>query len=376
MLRKMILTILALMLFLLPAQAEEAVLQNIAVQEVAAQLGENSVCYPQLNGMADEALQQKINDDIVLSSGVSSHMITLLTLASQQTLTVDYDAWLSDELFSVVISAKGKLPQKRDGHSYTALTYDLKTGERVTLDALFADVDAAVARMEELAVETLSEELNGYLEYSDITPLPVDSFTLDEDGITFWYPAEQFSLASGYSGACQFWYAELADYWLEQPAEETDAGERRALIETLVEEGRIPHVPVMLGDDMQTIADEYRLLRTPDEFPGGRYFIMEAPAFRSILLISDSIQWDYSESVLEGIQLRRGELCGLVIGRTDRESWQQLLGEPDSVISMSENMAYDYGLYEGVCDVYRFGENELRLYADAENTLRTIQLCK
>lgn len=376
MLRKTLLMLLAMMLFLFPAQAEETALQEITIQEVAAQLGENSVRYPQLNGMADEALQQKINDDIVLSSGVSNHMITLLTLTGQQTLTVDYDAWLNDEIFSVVISAKGKLPQKRDGHSYTALTYDLATGERVTLDALFADVDAAVACMEEMALTTLSEELNGYLEYSDITPLPVESFTLNEDGITFWYPAEQFSLASGYSGACQFWYAELADYWLEQPAEEADDAERKAMIEKLAAEGRLPHVPVTLGDNMQEIADEYRLLRTPDEFPGGRYFIMEDPAFRSILLISDSIQWDYADSVLEGIQLRRGELGGLVIGQTARDGWQQLLGEPASVIVMTENMAYDYGLYEGVCDVYRFGENELRLYADAENTLRTIQLCK
>ena len=376
MLRKTLLMLLAMMLFLFPAQAEETALQEITIQEVAAQLGENSVRYPQLNGMADEALQQKINDDIVLSSGVSNHMITLLTLTGQQTLKVDYDAWLNDEIFSVVISAKGKLPQKRDGHSYTALTYDLATGERVTLDALFADVDAAVAWMEEMALTTLSEELNGYLEYSDITPLPGESFTLNEDGITFWYPAEQFSLASGYSGACQFWYAELADYWLEQPADEADDAERKAMIEKLAAEGRLPHVPVKLGDNMQEIADEYRLLRTPDEFPGGRYFIMEDPAFRSILLISDSIQWDYADSVLEGIQLRRGELCGLVIGQTARDGWQQLLGEPASVIVMTENMAYDYGLYEGVCDVYRFGENELRLYADAENTLRTIQLCK
>ena len=376
MLRKTIMMILTLMLFLFPAQAEETALQEITIQEVVTQLGENSVRYPQLNGMADEALQQKINDDIVLSSGVSNHMITLLTLTGQQTLTVDYDAWLSDEIFSVVISAKGKLPQKRDGHSYTALTYDLETGERVTLDALFADVDAAVAYMEEIALATLSEELNGYLEYSDVTPLPVDSFTLNDDGITFWYPAEQFSLASGYSGACQFWYSELDGLWLDTSDEELSDVERKALIEALAAEGRIPHVPVSLGDNMQAIADEYRLLRTPDEFPGGCYFIMEDPAFRSILLISDSIQWDYADSVLEGIQLRRGELCGLVIGQTARDSWQQLLGEPASVITMTENMAYDYGLYEGVCDVYHFGENELRLYADAENTLRTIQLCK
>jgi len=368
--KTMLCLIAAMMLIFSQAYAEE-----ITIQDTVTQIGESSVRYPQLNGMKDADVQQKINDDIVLSAGVANHMVSLVTLTGQQTLVVDYDAYLSEDMFSVIISAKGKLPQKRDGHAYTALTYDLATGERVTLDALFADVDAAVARMEEIVQESLSEELNGYLEYSDITPLPVGSFTLDENGITFWYPAEQFSLSSGYSGACQFWYAELNGLWKEElPA--ADAETRKASVEQLVSEGAVPQLPVKIGDNMQLAADEYRLLRTPDEFPGGRYFVMEDPAFRSIMVISDSLQQNYSESVVEGLQLRRGEFCGFVIGQTEREAWLELLGEADTVIAMSENMAYDYGLYEGVCDVYRFGGNELRLYADAESILRTIQICK
>ncbi|MBR6569308.1 MAG: hypothetical protein IKK75_02530 [Clostridia bacterium] len=350
--------------------------EEITISEVLTESGSNSVRYPQLAGMQDEAVQQKINDDIVLSSGVTNHMISLLTLVGQQTLNVDYDAYLDEEIFSVIISAKGKLPQKRDGHAYTALTYDLATGERLTLDALFADVDAAVAAMEEKVVDTLSEELNGYLEYSEITPLPVDSFTLDEHGITFWYPAEQFSLLSGYSGACQFWYSELEGLWLNDPTTELTADEQKAAIEQSVSSGVIPHVPVSIGGSVREAADAYRLLRTPDEFPGGRYFVMEHPAFRSIMVISDAMQAEYDASVVEGIQLRRGDLHGLLIGQTAQTEWLELLGEPDETLIMTENMAYDYALSEGLCDMYLFGENELRLYADTDGILYAIQICK
>ena len=38
------------------------------------------MAYPQLIGMADEAVQKKINDDIVRSSGVANHLVTLATL--------------------------------------------------------------------------------------------------------------------------------------------------------------------------------------------------------------------------------------------------------------------------------------------------------
>ncbi len=353
----------------------QAAAEEITIEEVRTQMGENVVVYPQLKGMDDETVQQKINDDIVASSGVTNHMVSLFTLSGQQKLNVTYDAYLNDGIFSTVISAKGRLPKVRDGHSYTALTYDLKTGERLTLDQVFADVDAAVALMEEKAVETLSEELNGYMEYSEVTPLPVDSFTLDEDGITFWYPAEQFSLVSGWSGACQFWYEELQGLLLnERPSLTTD--EQKAAIEKSVADGVLPHVPVQMGQNMQEIADAYRLLRTPDEFPGGRYFLMEHPAFRSVLVISDSLQADYAASVVEGIQLRRGGLHGLLIGKTLQQEWRELLGEPESSLVMTESMAYDYGLCEGSYDVYHYGANELRLYADTDGALYAIQLCK
>ena len=364
----------ALMMLFSLAQARA---QALSIQDVTMQMGHNSVAYPQLSGLSDENVQKKINDDVVLSSGMTNHMVTLATLAAgQQKLTVTYEASVVEErVFSVVISAKGKLPGVRDGHAYTALCYDLTTGERLALEDLFTDAASAVERMETIAQATLPEELNGYMEYTDVVPLPQNSFTLDENGITFWYPAEQFSLLSGYSGACQFWYSELDGLWRGEEQPMTDAL-RRAAIEEAASSGQLPHVPAVMGESMQALAERYRLLRTPDEFPGGRYFVMEDPRFRQILVISDALQQGYDASVVEGVQLRRGGLYGLNIGTTVRTEWRSLLGEPDETLSFTESMAYDYGLKTGQCDVYHYGENELRLHADEQGVLCAIQLCK
>lgn len=346
------------------------------VSEVKTEVGENYVIYPQLEGLEDEAVQRRINDQIVAASGVTEHLITLVSIGQNPwTLRVDGEAslWREDTL-SVLISARGKLPGERDGHRYTALCFDLRTGDRLPLEDVFTDVDEAVARMEAIALESLSEELNGYLEASDLTPLPRDAFTLDERGITFWYPSDQFRLLSGYAGAVQFWYEELDGLWKRPETEPLTGAEILSGVRKSVEAGALPKVPAQMGQPVRELTEAYRLLREPDAFPGGRYYVLEDPAFRGVLIISDAL--DDGSSVVEGIQLKRGGLCGLRIGTTSQEDWRGALGDPDEEIQMTQSMAYDYNLPEGQCDVYHFGTNELRLYAGETGVLSAIQLCK
>ena len=348
-------------------------LGEMKISEIRTELGDNHVRYPQLEGMADAAIQSRINDDIVLSSDVSNHLVTLVTLGQNPwKLRVDHQSSILDEkVFSTVISAKGRIGNQRDAHVYTARTYDLTTGERLVLEDLFIDVEEAVERMERIAEESLLEELNGYLEFSDLTPLPRDSFTLDETGITFWYPAQQFSLLSGYAGAVQFWYEELDGLWRTDAGESLTSQEQKARIVQSVENGELPNVPARMSQPMEEVTERYRLLRTPDEFPGGRYFVMEDPAFRSILIISDALESEF----VEGIQLKRGGLHGLLIGKTQQEEWRKVLGSPVEKVPVTQNMAYDYHLPMGSYDIYHFGAHELRLHADEAGTLCAIQLC-
>lgn len=388
MMKKLFAALLAL-LWLMPGfvLAEKAPSQ-LTVEETRTQIGDNFVSYPQLKGMEDTTVQAQINDDIVLSARVTEHLLTLVTLGDNSWgLHVSYQVLMKrDGVLSVLIDAEGKMPNGRQGQEYTALTYDLTTGDRLTLDALFADSASAVSAMEEWAEASLEAEMTGYTEHNAVSPLPVDSFTLDEDGLTFWYPADQLQWLSGYSGACQFRYDELQSLLRTEsdalPArlglleEKLSAQTAAELIAQSVQSGKLPNLPVSLGDSIPQVTESYRLSRTPDAFPGGRYFVLEAPAFREILVISDSLEGDDANAVVEGIQQRRGGLAGLMIGKATRQEWQTILGQPDENVILSENMAYDYGLPAGQYDLYLFGENELRLYADENGILSAIQLGK
>ena len=359
------------------SRAEEA-----KVEDVSATMGENTVRYPQLSGLPDSSVQKKINDGVVQSGGIPSLLVKLTTGGSLQ---ADYQCFWNEWIFSTLLTVEEKQAGSRRKQSETALTYDLSDGERLTLDRLFSDPAEAVRRMEAMAEASLGREMTEYMENRDVTPLPEDSFTMDEWGITFHYPSGQLAFASGAAGAVQFFYDELDDLWLADedslPAKMglrsalMTATEQKTALEAAVTVGKLPMLPVTLGQSMTEIVEQYRLVRTPDAFPGGRYFLMEAPLFRDIYLISDDMQAGYDHSVLRGIQLRRGSLYGLKVGTSLRTEWQSSLGEPAEEITLTESMAYDYQLSAGTCDVYRFGEHELRLYADETGVLSCIQLC-
>jgi len=355
------------------------------VAEVAIEIKTNSIVYPQLEGLEDEAIQRFINDDIAEKAGIAMHLVTVSALREGGWgLHITYESFLQNNLFSVVISAKGEMPNGREGQQYTALCYDLATGTALTPECIFTDAEAAIAWMEEQAEETLGEEVFGYLEKSSLVPFPAVNFSMDADGITFYYPFEQFAWLSGYSGACQFDYGELSDYirWDELTAltgfakpiyDDTQA---REMIEQLCAQGRLPRIPTAIGDNMTEIIAQYRLMREPDLYPGGRYYQLEAPQFRRVQILTDALEKGYERSQVLGFQVMRGELFGIHIGVTSQERWREILGEPQSTVVFSQSLAYDYSLPAGKGDYYIFGSYQLRLYADGSGRLHSIRLSK
>lgn len=351
------------------------------------EIGENAVRYPQLSGHADEAVQAAINSDIIISGGISSHIVTLGTLnGNPWGLQVTYKDYLGDGFYSVMLEADGKQPDGRDGNSVIALTYDLSTGKRMDLSRLFADPEQAVAFMEDLAEASIGMEMTEYMDYTDVRPLPVNNFYMDDTGITFCYPSRQLCYLSGNAVSCHFLYEELTSLLLTD--EEglpfamgligtalTDE-ESRSLIISAVEAGQLPCVPVAIDQPLQPIVESGKLLREPDTFPGGRYFLLEAPEYRSIYLISDNMQPGYENSALTGIQQRRGGIGGIVVGESTREQWLSILGQPDETIEFTENMAFDYQLPVGLSDHYSFGDHVIRFHSDENGVLFAIQLNK
>ena len=356
-----------------------------AIKAVQTQIGANMISYPQLEGLQNAQIQQQINDAIVEKGKIAQRMVTLTTLeATGNQLKVDYEAFLTDDVFSTVINAVGTMENGRDGQEYAALSYNLLTGEPLTLKDLFQDPEAAVTYMEETLMSTYVDEISSYLENGELTPLPRDSFSLDADGITFYYPRRQFSMLSGYSGAAQFNYDELAVFFRTDqdalavrlgmlPTKLTD-GQIKAGVREAVEKGMLPHTRVTLGQPMTEAIAAYRLLRTPDQYPGGRYFQLEAPAFRQVLVLSDALTSGWENSKVEGILTYRANLYGIRSGSTTQSRWREILGTPENSVAFDEDMAGNYGFPVGTADYYTFGEHQLLLYADENGMLLAVRL--
>ena len=228
--------------------------ETVKVEEISAAMGESKVCYPQLSGLSDPAVQKKINDDVVQSGDIPSLLVKLTTGGSVQ---ADYQCFWNEWVFSALLTVEEKQAGSRREQSETALTYDLSDGEKLTLDRLFSDSAEAVRQMEAMAETSLGQEMTEYMDNRDVTPLPKDSFTMDEWGITFHYPVSQLSFASGVAGAVQFFYDELYGLWLTDenslPAKmglrsaQMTASEQKNAVAAAVTAGKLPMLPVTLG---------------------------------------------------------------------------------------------------------------------------------
>ena len=76
----------------------------------------------------------------------------------------------------------------------------------------------------------------------------------------------------------------------------------------------LPHVRAKLGQSMTELVNKFRLLRTPDQYPGGRYFQMESPAFRQVLVLTDALTTGWDSSQVNGLLSYRANLFGIKTG--------------------------------------------------------------
>lgn len=369
----------------LPGGAARAQAAAPTVRDVTVAMGENVIHYPQLEGLADAQAQQAINDAVVEKAKIAQRMVTLATLKPGGTdLTVRYESYLKNDVFATLISAVGVMENGRAGQEYAACAFHLSTGQAVTLAELFSDPQAAVDAMEAILARTYLDELGSYAENASLSPLPQDAFYLDQDGITFYYDRKQFSLVTGYAGAANFNYGELSSLLLADPQglpatqgflpqALTDA-QIKAAVAYAASQGTLPHVRARLGDSMAELIAQYRLLREPDQYPGGRYCQLEAPAFRQVLVMTDTLSAGYETSVVTGLLTFRADLYGLRAGVTVQARWREVLGEPASTVAFDESMAASYGLPTGTADYYDFQGAQLMMYADETGVLAAVRL--
>lgn len=376
--------LILLTLLVFPALSESVPSASApTVTDCGLDLAGSGVHYPQLSGMANAQLQESVNARILAEGHVETYLNRLPLLMQNPTgMTVDYDATLTGDIFSCVLSAEGALTEGRPTHVWHTLNIDLTTGEDITLADLFLDPDAALEALTDYLDWTVSPALSAHLQNSSLTPLP-EAFALSAAGLTLYYPIGQLSTLSDRAGAITVLWYELrehlrlgegsvlrrigAEAMVVAPAEG-----RRSVAEAL-SEGALPGIPVSLGGSVKDAVDAHRMLTDADLYQDGRMFALEDAAFRQVWLLTDALTEGWEHSVISGIRADRFNLCGLYPGL----SWPQvsaILGQPDAEVALDPEQAEAYRLETGVSRYYSLGAVRLRLHFDEAEALTSLFL--
>ena len=380
--RRILAVAAALMLAVIPAWAEE-----ITLAEKSLELGNSEIRYPEIAGMADEALQQQINEQIRADLGVDGYLQRITLLISEENLGVqaEWDGAVTGDVFSTVLSAEGALDNSRSTHRWSWSNIDLRDGHEIAFGELFADEDSARAALEEYLDWEVAPELSAHLGNSELTPLP-DGFRLEKAGLTLLYPVTSLSTLKDRAGDIRIGWNEIRDVLdLEEDSVPARIGAADMItltegsadrIREMTESGQLTDIPVHVGDGLRELTDRYHLLTDPDVYEGGRMFALEGGCFRDVYLLTDHVNEQWDDSVVQGIRMDRGCAWGLCVGQTSREEWREILGEPEYTAALDADKAEAWRREPGECDYYRFGEYQLQLYSDAEGTLVSITLAE
>ena len=373
----------AAMILLLAAGTAQA--DGVSLTEMSLALGNSVVRYPAADGIADDTLREAVDEKMKAGLDTDTYLGRMMALISEENLRIEtsWEGAVLGDVISCVVSAEGALTDSRSTHRWTWTNIDLRDGHEISLDELFADGEAARAALEEYLDFEVAPELSAHLANSELTPLP-DGFRLERTGLTLLYPVNRLSTLRDRAGAVKIGWNEIRKY-LDNGEDGIPARIGAAEMMTLddgsaerireaAESGRLPDIPVKIGDGLKALTDHYHMLTDPDVYEGGRLFALEGACFRNVFLMTDFLSEKWDDSIVQGIRMDRGCAWGLCIGETAREDWRAALGEPDAETGLDADQAEANRMEPGACDYYNFGNYQLRLYCNGDGILSSIVL--
>ncbi len=361
----------ALLLTLLTLTLSLALAEDVAVRDAGLDLLGSSVHYPQVTGLPDENVQSAVNAAIMAGGKIEARLSRMaMLLSSPVKLQVTYAYHMTENIFSCAFLAEGAVETTRSTQEWTAVTIDLATGETLSLDDLFRDAAEARALIEGYLQEKVAPELSAHLEADALVPLP-ETFSVDGEGLTLYYPIDRFRTLSDRAGTVRLWWYEIDHLLKDAPAALADTKEE---IAALVQEGGLPGLPVKIGEALPDLIHRYGLLTDPDIYEGGRMIALENDLFRQTWILTDALTEDFDHSVMQSIRADRGQVGNLILGETTVNAWREMLGAPDTTLTVDAARAESWRIQPGVSDYYTLGAYRLRLHADETGVLRSIFL--
>ena len=367
--------------FLMLMMLSSAVAEPVVEQKGLA-LGESYVYYPQVSGMEDAALQERVNAALLQSTGAEALLARLpLTMHSAAPLQADFTWQLLGDVLTVVVKAQGPVLNDRATQVWHTANMDLTTGEDITFEDIFADAGAARLALTDYLEWGVAPQLSAHLRNSQLTPLP-ETFGISEAGLTLYYPMEQLATLSDRAGTVTIRWCEMLEYLqLGEGTVLNRIGAESMLtldetsaeaIRVAAESGQLPGIPVKLGDSVQEAVDTHKLLIDPDLYENGRMIQLEDGAFQGVYLLTDSLTDSWEHSVVQGIRADQMNLYGLMTDVTTQAEWRSVLGEPYATVEVDEVKAEANRILTGYSDYYNFEGVQLRLHANDEGVLASL----
>lgn len=347
--------------------------------------GEAQVRYPVLIGMDNLFAMQSVNDAIFEKGQLGAHLNTLAAIQGGMggKLQVEGKAEIfpSDtghHLLTVHLLVRGRLPSGRNGSQHTPLMFDLANGQQIHIDAFLIDKDHAQEMFNQLALDSLEDQLSNYLDTSNLVPVPIDNALPDAVGIRFYYSADKLSLLSGNAASFRFLYHEIEDilklsegsllsdlHLAEYLKVRNDSADR---IRQSVLAGRLPGIGTALSDDLKSLLDKEQLAFDPEGFAQGKKYQLEDDAYRGTCLVSQD------EKTVSGLFSKRMNLFGLMVGKTNKNEVVEVFPEHEAEARLEEAAAALYGIQPGTSLLYEFDDKHLQMFFDQEDELQAIYL--
>lgn len=259
------------------------------------------------------------------------------------------DVYQDGKVASMWRSWKGEQADSAASYDHAALNVNLETGMEIYLDEILTDYDAAIAAMEAIIQSDVLDGMSGYLEYDDLLPMPTDSYSFNERGLTIYWDKERYRYFNGEAGSITFLWHEIADYIGEsspayavsRPHEIDVSGLRTDMaLGTFdgylrcrigMELGRA-QAEEQLGDpDYTTDALVYPLEHV-------RGFAVEIPKYA---------ETSEEETPVSAVRASRIATRGLMTGKTTAETLYSIFGEPEMTLILDEEAAADALLEPG-----------------------------
>lgn len=290
------------------------------------------------------------------------------------TVTQEGSVWQDGKTASMALTWRGEQANGSDGCASMGLTVDLTTGAEILLPQLFEDWDGALTAMETIITDDVLDGMSDYMEYADLLPMPTDSYSFDDFGLTVYWPEDRYRYFDGTSGSVTFYWYELADFIGEEsPVYEVSRPQSAApeMLRVVCGSGTLGGgVDVTLGQLLGTVNER---LADPDYTTDALVYPLERERGYAVE-IPKFAETPEEETPVSAIRASRVSLHGLTTGKTARAEILTLLGEPERTIAYDEDAALDAMLEPGESLFYGMQDHVLQLHIGGDGVLSCVIL--